>query len=271
MHSSAGRGPRYPPGMRIGVFADVHGNSFALRAVLDALASVDVLVNLGDSFSGALDPAGTWELLRDLDAVSVRGNHDRTMLGPAPEASDRHARARLPDDALQWASALPAVAQVTPDVLACHGTPSSDSTPLLETLDAAAAPPVLRAASPGELSERLADAGDGRVVLCGHTHLPGTATSASGTLVVNPGSVGWPAFSAGGPRGVRRAVGTPHARFATLASTASGWAAELHRVAYDWDAAAALADRAGHPFGKHLLRCGALPPGPLLGSGDASG
>ena len=51
--------------MKLAVISDIHGNSAALRAVLDDIArrGVDLTVNLGDCFSGPLDVVGTADML----------------------------------------------------------------------------------------------------------------------------------------------------------------------------------------------------------------
>ena len=65
--------------MRLAVISDVHGNSAALDAVLaDAeRLNVDQVVNLGDSLSGPLDPAGyvpiDYPLPLAIDALLPRG------------------------------------------------------------------------------------------------------------------------------------------------------------------------------------------------------
>jgi len=66
----------------LAVLADIHGNSFALAAVLKALKlrGVSRLVNVGDTFYGPLDPGGTWDILKELDLSTVLGNQDRILL-----------------------------------------------------------------------------------------------------------------------------------------------------------------------------------------------
>lgn len=129
--------------MRIAALADVHGNADALAAVLVDLAGqgAEAVLLLGDHFSGPLDAAGTWEQVRGLDALALRGNHDRYLLEvprAAMGASDAAASDTLPEGALGWLAALPATLRLE-GVLACHGTPASDETYLCErvTLDGA--------------------------------------------------------------------------------------------------------------------------------------
>jgi hypothetical protein len=52
--------------MRLAVLSDIHGNAWALDAVLAEFARAEVhgVINLGDCFYGPLDPGGTLERLR---------------------------------------------------------------------------------------------------------------------------------------------------------------------------------------------------------------
>ena len=63
----------------IAVIADVHGNAWALEAVLADITrrGVSTVVNLGDNANGPLAPARSVALLRATGAVHVRGNGDR--------------------------------------------------------------------------------------------------------------------------------------------------------------------------------------------------
>lgn len=60
--------------MRLAVLGDVHGNAFALRAVLDDIraASPDQVLNLGDTVWGCADPARAWALQQEFAPPSVR-------------------------------------------------------------------------------------------------------------------------------------------------------------------------------------------------------
>ena len=69
-------------GQPVAVLSDIHGNRWALAAVLDDIGrrGITRLLNLGDSLYGPLDPAGTAALLLGLDCLSIRGNEDRILL-----------------------------------------------------------------------------------------------------------------------------------------------------------------------------------------------
>lgn len=71
--------------MRIAVFSDIHGNPYACRAVLDAVAedgAFDAVVVAGDLCFGGSDPAACVELLRAADVQAVYGNTDEFIFAP---------------------------------------------------------------------------------------------------------------------------------------------------------------------------------------------
>ncbi len=200
---------------RIAVISDVHGNADALAAVLAELdaAGIGRLLNLGDHFSGPLDAAGTWALLRDRPMLSILGNHDRALIDRPPEAMgdwDRPAYAQLPPEALDWLRGLPATAE-TGDLLLCHGTPASDSDYWLERV--AGDTLVLR--DPAGIEAEVGGRPQA-LFLCGHSHVARLVRLADGRAVVNPGSVGSPAWLDDRPPAHRMETGSPDARYAVL-------------------------------------------------------
>ncbi|WP_036640138.1 metallophosphoesterase family protein, partial [Paenibacillus durus] len=61
----------------IAVISDIHSNAPALEAVLQDIdrSGADLIVNLGDSLFGPVDPLGTARLLRQRDdIVNTMGN-----------------------------------------------------------------------------------------------------------------------------------------------------------------------------------------------------
>jgi predicted phosphodiesterase len=75
--------------MKLAILTDVHGNRFALEAVLRDIEAnkPDSIANLGDQVWGAADPAGAWTLQQSLGAVTVRGNTDEFMASNPSELS----------------------------------------------------------------------------------------------------------------------------------------------------------------------------------------
>lgn len=233
--------------MRIAAIADAHGNLLALEAVLADLRAQapDLVVNLGDLVSGPFDPAGAADAQVALGCPTLAGNHEREVLGSGAWPSDVFARSCLSPAHLDWMAGLPGTLRLDGgEVFACHGSPAGgDLEYLLE--DVASGRPVLDSAD--AIRPRLDGIGPARLVLCGHTHLPRMA-QVDGVLVVNPGSVGMPAYTDSSPVPHAMECGTPHARYAVLTRGPGGaWSAELRAVAYDWDGAAQQALLHGFP------------------------
>lgn len=241
---------------RIAVLSDIHGNLAALEAVLaDAeTRGFDRMVNLGDICSGALFPRETADRLMTLDLPTIRGNHERQVLAPDRErlgASDRHAAETMRPDQLAWFSGLPETLRLTDEVLLVHGSPRSDVEYCLETVD----PHGMRPATEAEVRKRVGDA-DAALILCGHTHLPRIVQLADGPLVVNPGSVGLPAYEDDRPWPHAVETGSPHARYALVEERNGRWTAALIAVAYDWDQAARDAEANGRADWARALKTG---------------
>ena len=125
--------------MKIAVVSDIHGNLLALEAVVRDFASqgVGAVVNLGDSVSGPLMPLETAQYLMAQNWHHLAGNHERQLLNMTDKsgASDKFAHARLGVAELNWLATLTHSHQLLPDVLLCHGTPTSDCTSLLQTAE----------------------------------------------------------------------------------------------------------------------------------------
>lgn len=243
--------------MRLGVIADIHGNLPALEAVLAKLEemSVDRLINLGDCASGPLWPAEAVGLLRSREISHVRGNHDR-VLGAASVLglgeSDSYAWQALDPEARAWLAGLPV--EITVEGALCfHATPDHDETYLMEEVHDGRLVPSPIAAIEQRLAGRTAP-----LMLCGHSHLPRAARLASGTIVLNPGSVGNPAYRDTDPTHVSES-GMPHARFAVVTLGAE-IAIEHHLVAYDWERSARRAEDNGRADWAHALRTGTALP-----------
>ena len=231
---------------QIAVLADIHGNRWALEAVLEDMArrGIRSTVNLGDIFYGPLDPAGTARLLSGFDWPTVQGNEDRLLLEAAAGSGDRrfdHALRNLDTSSLRWIESLPLTLFIGDTFLLVHGTPASDHEYLLESVTEDG---VVRVRSDDEIAQRLARVA-APVILCAHSHLPSHRTLRDGRLIVNPGSVGLPAYWDDVPCSHVMEAGSPHARYAIVSRTGEGWIAEHLSVAYDWHAAADAARNHG--------------------------
>ncbi len=233
---------------RIAFLADIHGNSWALEAVLDHVRcqSVTRIVDLGDVLYGPLNPLETFRQLAEAQTpVTISGNMDRLVHA----SSDAEIRANptlafvlraLGPEPVAWLKSLPGTATLDDELLLCHGTPFSDDEYLLE--DVSSGYPVVLPEA--EILRRLGPVSH-RVVLCAHSHIPRVVHLSTGQLVVNPGSVGLAAYDQNIPHMHFMESYAPHASYAILEKSSQGWNVSLHRVAYDWNAAARRAGELG--------------------------
>ncbi|MBV8465965.1 MAG: metallophosphoesterase family protein [Burkholderiales bacterium] len=244
--------------MRIAFVSDIHGNLPALEAVLADIArrGVDRIINLGDHLSGPLWPAETADFLMRQDWLQLAGNHERQLRSKDAaimEVSDLHAARCIDEPVYAWLHSLRDTARFE-DVQLCHGTPTSDLTYFFETVTPAGA----RLATAAEIAERLGTS-DARLVACGHTHMPRMMRDAAGRLLVNPGSVGLPAYRDGAPYDHVIENGGTDTRYAIVERSAEEWTGSLIAVPYDFEAAAKQAAINDRPDWAHALRTGYAP------------
>jgi len=232
---------------QIALIADIHGNTWALDAVLADIKRREItrIVNLGDCVYGSLDPAGTLERLMGANMISIAGNQDREVFDESEQVRSsrdhQFVTGQLSAAQLAWLEQLPTT-QVIEDVFLCHGTPASDMIYLLEHVTEHGV--FLR--NSATITAELCNVRQ-PVVVCGHSHIPRTVWLPDGRLVVNPGSVGIPAYNEDLPYPHVMEAGSPHARYAVLARQPGGWAIEHVALPYPWSQAAEVARRNGRP------------------------
>jgi len=237
------------------VISDVHGNRWALEAILHDISArpVDVLVNLGDSVYGPLQPHETALLLRECCQIHVLGNQDRILLEPSGHGRSPAIEActkTLTDADLAWLQESHKSSIALDDLLLVHGTALNDSEYLTEDISSGV-PAILSAAS---IEERIGSS-DAKVVLCGHSHMPRCIRTRD-RLVVNPGSVGLQAYDDEAPVPHFMETGSPDARYAIL--ELDGEQVTVHHIAvpYDYHEAMALAARNGRTDWAYWLERG---------------
>jgi putative phosphoesterase len=208
--------------MEVGVISDVHSNLVAFEAVLEDMPSVDAYVCAGDVVGYGPWPAECLELVRDLDAPTVMGNHDRAVATDSAFAFNSMARAgveysreHLSAEQIEWLSDLPPERTLFDGrVTVVHGHPDDPD----------------RYTYPSLFSADLL--GDEDVLVMGHTHVQAHETYDDG-VVMNPGSVGQPRDQ------------DPDAAYAVL--DLATMTVEDHRVSYDIDAVVEAVRDAGLP------------------------
>jgi predicted phosphodiesterase len=240
----------------LAVISDVHGNRWALAAVLEDIQArgIERAVNLGDSLYGPLDPGGTADLLLAHPMPTVGGNQDRVILA-APAESDpptlRFVRAALRPEHFTWLAALPARQVIDDRICLFHASPEDDGAYFLWNVGPSGAVP-----RPAGQIIALLGSIPHPVILCGHDHVPAERLLPDGRLIVNPGSVGLPAYSDDQPFEHLMQAGSPHARYAIVAQYTHGWRIDRIAVPYDWQRASKTAAANGRPDWAAWLRSG---------------
>ena len=247
--------------MRLATFADVHGNSVALDAVLADITRhgpVDGYLVLGDLANMGSDPVGVLERLAELEnARFVRGNGDRyTVTGEIPDWFERGkteseiAILRLGvATSLAWARGAVTVggwydwlAELRSDLrfalpdgtstLCVHATHRRDDEYSL-----------VPSKTDDELRALVNDAG-AELILAGHTHRALDRTLAERLRVVNPGCVSNPLPDEPDIR----------AGWALLDARESGYTVTSFRIDYDHEAVVAHARQVRYPSADFIAR-----------------
>lgn len=248
----------------IAAISDIHSNIFALEAVLADIKrrEVDEIVNLGDILYGPIAPKATYDLLmtyRD-DITTIRGNQDRQIYeAKAAEIGNNATMAfiieKLPKAAIEWMRALPFDYHLSKDIYLCHGSPTDDMVYLLEDIETGQ-PTVRNDADILALLNGI----DSTVIVCGHTHIPRTITLSTEQIIINTGSVGYPAYEDDLPIVHRMQTYSPHASYALIKCVdikqGKRWQTEHIKVPYNYEAAAELAAMNGREDWAFALRTG---------------
>lgn len=147
---------------KIGVLGDIHGEDARLVSSLRLFEreGVERVLSVGDVIDGLGDDERTVTLLRQADAPTVRGNHERWFVEGLAVLGGS---VRLGDESCRWLTDLPTTYSFESRAgatLLCHGVGEDDMTLLLpEQPDAELAPHFAPLASAGY-----------SLVLAGHTH-----------------------------------------------------------------------------------------------------
>jgi predicted phosphodiesterase len=127
--------------------SDIHANLEALEACLDAAPEYSRVACLGDVVGYGGSPNQTIELLRAMQPICVRGNHDRASCGledttnfnPAAANAAHWTRNELSDRNLDWLRALPSGPvheKAWVGVQFVHGSPLHEDTYITSALGA---------------------------------------------------------------------------------------------------------------------------------------
>jgi putative phosphoesterase len=241
---------------KIAILSDIHGNVLALEKVVEDLQrwQVDVVINLGDHISGPLWPKETVQFLMKQDWIQIAGNHERQLVTQPPSTqgpSDQFAYSQTDEAERNWLGALPTSLIVDEKISIFHGTPDSDLIYLLETIDQGK----VHLSTPAEITARLGDVSNS-LILCGHSHIPRLVHLSDKTEIINPGSVGLPAYEDDYQQPHVVENGSPCARYAILEKDQMKWNVSLISVNYNFEKAADRAKLNNRPDWEIALRTG---------------
>jgi len=244
--------------MKIAILSDIKSNVYALEEVIKDAKNkqVDVMLNLGDSFYGPIEPKKTYELLKDNQFISLCGNEDRKILEATPAQLEENNTLRyvyndLNNDILHWIQDLPFEKLIGDDYYMIHGTYQDDSIYMLEDVNSGV--PVLR--EDKKILEILDDI-TSKFVLCGNSCIPRCSNLSSGQVVINPGAVGLQAFKDNYPVDHVIENNTADASYVILTVDDGKYGIELVKVAYDFEKAALKAVENGRDDWAYSLRTG---------------
>lgn len=242
------------------IISDIHGNAAALRAVLKDIKARHIgdIINLGDHFFGALEPEGVAKILSENPMICISGNTDREILESLDKKPEKEGMERvladLSERSINWLKDLPKTTIVDDLIFACHGTPESDDEYLLEKVTEHG----VFVYNDEELIEKTKHIKQ-RVILCGHSHVNRVVYLSNGKVILNPGSVGLPAYLGTGEYRFAMESMTPHAKYAIVHANGDDIGIEQINVVYDWQMASNMARENGNEKWAQYLLYGRMP------------
>ena len=220
--------------MRYAIISDIHGNMPALEAVLQDInrAGVDEIICLGDIANIGPHPAECLDIVRDLNCVTIQGNHELYLLGDIlPEewttcptwSPVRWSRSQLREDHLQMIANLPFRHDLPQNGLA--GATLVHASLHDQFLG-------FQAEDSEEDTAVRMNNHDNITLFCAHTHRQ-LYRQWSNSLIINVGSVGMPLD------------GTPEAKYVIATRHKTSWNVEFRRLTYDVDSVMTAFDQSG--------------------------
>ena len=238
------------------IISDIHGNAGALIAVLNDIRSreIDTIINLGDHFFGALEPEKVAEILRENPMTCIYGNTDREIWENADKDGMKRVQADLSGESKAWLKTLPKTTTVDSLIFVCHGTPESDNEYLLEKVTEHG----VFVYNDEELVEKTKYIKE-LIILCGHSHVNRVVYLSNNKIILNPGSVGLPAYLGNGEYRFAMESMTPHAKYAIITVDGNDINIDQVNCTYDWNEAAKTAKENGSENWANFLLHGRMP------------
>jgi len=234
--------------MRLALISDIHGNHFALEAVLADIRQqgADAIVCLGDVATLGPQPLEVLATVQDIGAACIKGNHEAALLdldrasdyqiGVTLHSSLRWCAEQLPQSDLDYMAAFAPTLELelaAHQRLFCfHGSPQSN----IEIIAATTAPAEI---------DRIFGEYSAPLFVGGHTHIQMLRQHES-KLIINPGSVGSAFKRVFVPSQTPELL--PWAEYACLTCERGRVSVDLRRIPFDIDALTALLARSDIPI-----------------------
>lgn len=228
--------------MRLAVLADIHGNIYALEAVLADLKrqKPDHIAVLGDSIIKFAHNRAVLDALDALPHEGIAGNMERGLqlllgdecaeltqydTGEGIQYLKQQTFRELGVERVAQFRDLPTERSLSlvdkEDTLLCHGSPGHLTKSIYPSTDAVPPGPDQPTTSEKELGTRLHGV-TANLILCGHSHRR-VERRYNGVLVVNPGGVGH----------TYERKHDPRASYAILTHKSGTWEVDFRLVPYD--------------------------------------
>jgi len=239
--------------VKIAVLSDIHGNKDALKAVLENIKyrNIDRVYNLGDTLYGPLFPLETYEMIKSTDIKGVSGNCDRILLQSSSEnPTIQYVLDMLTEEHKSWLLNLPFSIQ-TDDFYFCHASPENDELYMLNEITQNG----VTIKQTEEIMNFVKDIPQ-NIIFCGHSHLPTIVYLPNNKIIINPGSVGLPAYEEEEPFYYKIESGTPFANYTVVEKRNDEWIIEQLSVPYDTTEVIKQSEDQNRPDWARALKCG---------------
>ena len=239
--------------MQLAVISDIHGNCFALDAVLADIRrqGIERIVCLGDAIQGGAQPAETVERLREVGCPIVMGNADAWLLTGLETSSHEQVTeqqlavrawslAQLSEEdrafIRQFQPTIEMVLEAGKKLLCFHGSPHSfDDIILPDTSE--------------DILSQLLSGFDATLMTGGHTHTQ-QLRRIRNAWYFNPGSVGlaynWQLLG-------EQFRADPWAEYAIVTSEGEGIGITFRHVPFDVDELASIIRASGKPYAEQAI------------------
>ncbi|WP_425457669.1 metallophosphoesterase family protein [Bacillus massilioanorexius] len=128
----------------------------------------------------------------------------------------------------------------TKDFYFCHGTPTSDETYLLEEMS-----PIGSTLKRTEEILEMVKGISQKIIFCGHTHIPRVVFLPNDQIIINPGSVGLPAYEDELPIYHKMESGSVFAPYTIVTKQEDEWYIEQIHIPYVRNSAIVQSEKNG--------------------------